>query len=101
MTARKAQYLPDAHIVMSGHIHESWKMDLARYRLSTQNRTYLDEQPHVLLPTYKQEYDGYEGWHVTTGKPPKPVGAYWLRLFVPRVFKGEDKRLLYEITRAQ
>jgi len=101
MTARKAQYLPDAHIVMSGHIHESWKMDLVRYRLSTQNRTYLDEQTHVLLPTYKQEYDGFEGWHVTTGKPPKPIGAYWLRLFVPRVFAGEDKRLLYEITRAQ
>ena len=101
MSARKSQYLPDAQLVISGHIHESWKLDLVRYRLSTQNNTFLDEQTHLLLPTYKQEYDGFEGWHVTTGKPPKPIGAYWLRLFVPRTFKREDKRILHEITRAQ
>jgi len=102
-TNRRAVYLPDANIVMSGHVHESWKVDLARQRLSTQNKTYQDEQTHILIPTYKEEYtDGFHGWHVERGAPPKiATGGLWMRLFVPRVFRGEDKRILYEITRAQ
>jgi len=36
----------------------------------------------VKLPTYKDEYGkGEGGWHIETGKPPKPLGAYWLRMF--------------------
>ena len=81
-TNRRAVYLPDANIIMSGHIHESWRLDLVRQRLSQKNRTYLDEQTHILIPTYKEEYrEGFEGWHVERGAPPKPVGAYWLRFF--------------------
>ena len=101
-TAKKAQYLPDANIVISGHIHESWRIDLARQRLSTQNKTYIDEQTHVLIPTYKEEFgDGSVGWHSERGAPPKPIGAYWLRIYVPRVFKGDNKHLLYQIIRAK
>jgi hypothetical protein len=30
--------------------------------------------------TYKEEYGAGEGgWHIETGKPPKPLGAWWLR----------------------
>jgi len=101
-TNRRAVYLPDANIVMSGHVHESWRVDLARHRLSTQNRTYHDEQTHILIPTYKEEFQkGYEGWHVERGAPPKPIGAYWLRVYVPKVFKGKDKILLYDVIRAK
>ena len=80
-TARKAVYLPDPHIVISGHIHESWKVDLMRLRLG-KTGTYHDKQTHLCIPTYKEEFkDGYDGWHVERGAPPKPIGAYWLRLF--------------------
>ena len=54
------------------------------------------------IPTYKEEYiDGYGGWHVERGAAPKPIGAVWLRLFVPEVFRGKDKQILFEITRAK
>jgi hypothetical protein len=35
----------------------------------------------VRTPGYKEEYqDGYGGFHVERGAPPKPVGAAWLSI---------------------
>ena len=76
---RKAVYLPDANIVVSGHVHEEWEVSVIRLRSKDDGSTYLDEQRHIQVPTYKEEYsDGYGGWHIETGKPPKPTGATWL-----------------------
>ncbi len=81
-TNRKAVYLPDADIVISGHTHDEWILPISRNRLSIDNRQYLDEQIHVQIPTYKDEYsDGYLGFHVESGRPPKPIGAIWMRTF--------------------
>lgn len=77
-TNRRAVYLPDANIVATGHIHESWEVTLTRYRLTSSGREYQDEQLHVQVPTYKDEARARTGWHVETGKPPKPLGARWL-----------------------
>ena len=104
-TNRKAVYLPDAHIVISGHVHESWKLDLVRLRLG-RTETYHDEQTHLCIPTYKEEYkDGFEGWHVERGAPPKPIGAYWLRLFFKATRAeteyGVSRYIDYEIIRAK
>lgn len=78
-TNRKAVYLPDADFVVSGHIHEEWNLTITRVRLSDGSDIYLDEQEHIQIPTYKEEYgDGFSGWHNDTGKPPKPIGAKWL-----------------------
>ena len=78
---RKAVYLPDADIVISGHVHESWQIELMRVRCG-KRKIYHDSQLHVCLPTYKEEYkDGFGGWHVERGAPPKPIGACWLRLY--------------------
>ena len=50
---------------------------------------YQRTQYHVRLPTYKNEYkDGYGGWHIETGKPPKPIGGMWMRVKVTRHGKG-------------
>lgn len=77
---RKAVYLPDAQIVLSGHTHDEWVVPISRTRLDSQYKTYIDEQTHIQVPTYKDEYaDGFGGWHIETGKPPKPTGAIWLR----------------------
>lgn len=81
-TNRKAVYLPDPDIVISGHTHDEWIMPISRTRLTVDNRQYLDEQIHVQIPTYKDEYnDGYEGFHIEKGRPPKPIGAIWMRFF--------------------
>jgi hypothetical protein len=91
-TNRKAVYLPDADIVISGHTHDEWIMPISRNRLGADNKQFLDEQMHVQIPTYKDEYsDGYLGYHVETGKPPKPIGAIWMRIF------KEDSRSPIEV----
>lgn len=82
-TNRQAVYLPDADIVVNGHTHDSWLVPIARERLSIHGRQVHDLQHHVRTATYKDEYgDGAGGWHVESGKPPKPLGAVWMRMFL-------------------
>jgi hypothetical protein len=78
---RQAVFLPDADIVVSGHVHEQYTIPFTRERLKDAGKIVLEEQWHVRTPTYKDEYkDGYGGWHIETGKSPKPLGAYWLKV---------------------
>jgi hypothetical protein len=82
-TNRQAVYLPDADIVVNGHTHDAWYVPIQRERLSEQGVVTQDIQHHVRTTSYKDEYaDGAKGWHVETWKPPKPVGAAWLRFFM-------------------
>lgn len=82
-TNRQAVYLPDADIVVNGHNHESWYMPISRERIGYTGMIYQDIQHHVRTPTCKLDYgDGSGGWHIETGKPPKPMGAVWIRLTV-------------------
>lgn len=91
---RRSVYVPDAHIVISAHIHERWLMEIRRERINSAGDTYLDEQIHVCIPTYKEEFLQGDGWHIETGKPPKPIGAWWLRFYF-------DKEMKFEFTRAK
>lgn len=94
-TNRKAVYLPDAQICVSGHIHESWQVSIPRERLSHVGKIYLDEQTHICLPTYKEEYLQGENYHRERGRPPKPLGCWFLRFYY------ENKKIKYEFIRAK
>ena len=88
-TNRRAVYLPDAQVIISGHIHEEWIVTLCRERLTQRGRIYLDEQVHLCSGTYKQEYDPVKSsWHSQMGRPPKPVGGTWLEMTVSREMDG-------------
>ena len=89
-TSRRAVYLPDADIVVSGHIHESWVMELRRERISTWGKDYQDTQWHIQLPTYKNEYTG-DGWWAEKGLSPRPQGGVWLD-FERVTRKGSKKK---------
>ncbi|MEE2887528.1 MAG: hypothetical protein VX951_08860 [Planctomycetota bacterium] len=94
-TNRMAVYLPDAHIVVTGHTHDQWVVPIARERIKSNGELLLDEQVHVKCGTYKDEYgDGHGGWHIERGGPPKPVGAQWLR------FYRENRCIKFNIERA-
>jgi len=80
-TNRRAVYLPDANIIVSGHIHERWEMDICRERANTCGTISLDDQRHIQLPTYKEEYLLSAGYHIETGRPPKPLGGCWLHFY--------------------
>jgi hypothetical protein len=80
-TNRQAVYLPDADIVVNGHSHNSYYIPISRERLSAKGRQYFDIQHHLRTPGYKQSYgDGAQGWDVTRGGVPKPIGACWVKL---------------------
>lgn len=94
---RRSVYLPDADIVISGHTHSAWMREISRVRLTHNGTIRHDVQTHVKLSTYKEEYgDGYGGWHVETGKTPRPLGGWWLRFY----FDRPSQRVLYEVIRA-
>ena len=85
-TSRKAVYLPDAKIVVSGHTHDRWIVPITRARLKRTGEQVLDEQLHIKLGTYKDEYTAGKGWAVEKGMPPKPLGGAWLH-FKPAKFE--------------
>lgn len=77
--SRRAAVLNDVDIVVSGHIHEAWQMDVCRYTLTQQGRVRVDTQMHCCLPTYKYESHGQEvGWWVENEYGPRPLGGWWL-----------------------
>lgn len=97
-TNRQAVFLADADLVWTGHTHDSWNLPIARVRLN-QDCSRIDHtrQHHFRTAGYKEEYgDGYAGWHIERGGPPKPVGAVWLRFFMT-----DCDTVDYELTEAR
>jgi len=78
---RMPMMVDGADIIFTGHIHEAWAAEKVRTSLTSNGRP-VQRTLHICQgATYKDEdRDGYGGWHVETGKPPKPVGAWWLDL---------------------
>jgi len=92
--SRKAVYIPDANFVVSGHVHEAWNLEICRDRITSKGRAYNDTQTHICCPTYKEEYQKHSGYHVQNGRPPKPLGAWWLRFYL------ENDKIKHQIIRA-
>jgi predicted phosphodiesterase len=94
-SSRRAVYA-DADIICTGHTHDEWVMPIRRIRLSHQGVIQHVEQLHIKTPGYKEEYgDGFGGFHIERGGPPKPTGAIWLRFYY------EGKKVHVEPRRAQ
>lgn len=68
----------EADLFVSGHIHESFIVENVMATLLDSGRVFYRTQYHCQLPTYKQEYTMGGGYHVERGRPPKPLGAWWL-----------------------
>jgi len=78
---RMPMMVENADVLFTGHVHEAWVLEKMRVRLMENG---APEQKTLYIcqgATYKDEYrDGRGGFHVETGKPPKPTGAWWMRL---------------------
>lgn len=87
--SRRAMMYPDADAVITGHVHEEWRVTFCRDRVSDQGRVYQDEQIHICSPTYKDEYGPEETtWHSLMGRPPKPLGGTFLEFTVDKSYDG-------------
>ena len=83
---RQASFVSQADVLVCGHVHERWALEIAQEEPRCDTGVYKVEhksQWHVRTGTYKDEYgDGRGGWHIERGGPPKPLGGYWMRLSV-------------------
>lgn len=79
----------EADIFVQGHIHEAWVVENVMAQLSDAGHVRYRTQVHCQLPTYKQEYDMPRGYHVEKGRPPKPLGAWWLVWYFDRTQPGQ------------
>lgn len=93
---RMSSYLTDAHIVHTGHSHDSWCFPIRRIRLTHHNKVQQETQMHVRTGGYKDEYGaGIGGWAIERGMPPKVQGGAWVRLYNE---PGQERSFGYEIT---
>lgn len=92
---RMPMMIEGADVLFTGHVHECWTAEKVRVTLSQNGNVVHKPITIVQGASYKDEYrSGEGGWHVQTGKPPKPVGAWWLRLFY------RNRVLHHEVIRA-
>lgn len=93
--SRRAVYLPDAHVLVSGHVHERNIFPIMRAHLnSVTGKQVLREQLHLKLGTYKDEYTVGNGWAVEKGMPPKALGGMWLHFDISR---GSNESTVIEL----
>ena len=79
--SRRATLYPDAHFLVSGHIHESWAVTHAQYRLDHDGKPYEMMQEHYSVGSVKSEFnDGKGGWWVEKGMGPRPKSGWWCEL---------------------
>jgi len=79
---RRAAMIADAHIVCTGHIHQSWELTLMQKHLTRGGQQVERKQLHIQLPSYKRETENMSGYHIEKGREPRPIGARWLRVEV-------------------
>ena len=104
--ARERAYVENADIMISGHTHDQWATRDVRLRLNSVGTVEQRSLVTLKIPTYKDEYKtGVGGWHIETGKPPKPLGAYWLRFYRANEKKrgksGTNATIKFEVREAE
>jgi hypothetical protein len=79
---RQRNYLDGIDYQLSGHTHDSWYDRQVRIGTNGAGKEFRKTVHVMKLGCYKDEYgDGSGGWSVGKGHPPKPLGAWWLRLY--------------------
>ena len=74
---RQMASIEGADIICMGHVHELYTMvHSTKYLVADKLRPTHREVHHFRTGCYKDEYDdGYGGWHIERGAPPKPLGC--------------------------
>jgi hypothetical protein len=81
---RRSVFIENADIIVAGHTHDVHSGQIIKLRCNKHGKIERRSLWRVKVGSYKDDYgDGAGGWHIETGKPPKPVGgAYWLRFYI-------------------
>lgn len=78
--SRNASIMPDCDIMLTGHTHDSFHIPHAIYSRETQSkRVRVKNQHHIKTGTYKEEFDGGQGWAVEKIAFPKVIGGAFVQ----------------------
>ena len=92
-TNRKAVYLPDANIVISGHTHDRWVLPITRNRVNRYGE-FIDQQWHIKTGSYVSAPTEFNGYVIEKGLSPKAGGGIWMKY-------SYSKELLYSFNFAE
>ena len=80
---RRAVLYPDAHFVVTGHVHSAYQISHEQWRVNSAGRPFLAVQEHVSTGTWKDEFGrGAGGWWVERGGGPRHASGWWCRFRV-------------------
>jgi len=94
-TARKAVYLPDANVVISGHTHDRWIIPITRNRINRYGES-IDQQWHIKTGTYQNAPIHFNGYAIEKGLAPKSGAGIWMKYTI-----GSDLKLNYNFQFAE
>lgn len=93
---RQMADIEGADLVMMGHVHELYTMVWSKKYLCKNSMVpKIRDVHHFRTGCYKDEYnDGYMGWHVERGAPPKPIGCVVADLCYAPIDKNSEKLII-------
>lgn len=79
-------------LTWQGHVHELYHhVNMVQFFNRTQDIIQHRRVHQLRTSTYKEEYGaGDFGYHIEKGRPPKPMGGYWLNLQQERLRTTQD-----------
>lgn len=96
--ARMAMAIQNADMIWMGHVHEDHDLPYQIEYLDNHMQVAQRKVTMLRTGTYKEEYqDGTHGFHIMTGRPPKPLGGRWLHLEFKHHERATEKRSAWEI----
>jgi len=103
---RRMASIQGADVIWTGHVHElHHHLDVAETLVPNfqaekgSHEITHKHVHHVTTAGYKEEYgDGSGGYHIEKGRPPKPLGSYWMRSVIRRVQVDYERNYERDIT---
>jgi len=93
---RHGLVMPDADIIVTGHTHDHWSMEVPRFRLKLNGEVKVENQLHLKVGTMKEEFATDGGWAVEKLVMPKAIAGWWLD-FIP-YREGKTKQHKMELS---
>lgn len=89
--AQRAAMFPDADICVSGHTHDhEVGKEWGQERVTPEGATYIKNQTHIILGTYKNESESGRSYAVKKFHKHKVLGAVWVRFYYNWVTERVD-----------